>query len=195
MDPAETRLTQLSLQIGMAGMQAAKAYQEAQNALNLEQVLTPQRFAHSDGVRQSLATLDDLSRLNAAHKEMFTRFITSAVEQMTTALAELPAERAREHRDGLVRSINWNLDAQSTFYRQRDEWISAASALCHLVDENRESITVEDDALMFNDDDLLERFTQLASRVDELHRLEVAQQSERMARLGASLTTLGFVQK
>jgi len=178
-----------------AGLQAAKVYQEAQNALNLEQVLTPQRLAHSDGVRQSMATLSDLSRLNAAHKEMFTRFITNAVEQVTTALAELPAERAREHRDGMVRSINWNLDAQSTFYRQRDEWISTASALCHLVEDNRESIVLEDDTLMFNDDDLLDRFTQLASRVDELHHLEIAQLSERLARLGASLTTLGFVQK
>jgi len=118
--------------------------------------------------------------------------VTSAVGQLIAASAELPAQRAEECRDGMVGSINWNLDAQSRFYTQRGAWITAAREICLFVDGRRDGIEFTADKLAFHDDDELAHFNRLVGIADEIHHLEVAQMAERLERLQGSLGALGF---
>ena len=190
MTSSESRLIELAQQIGAVGMQAAKAYNEAQANLKLEQVLTPERLSTDTGTGESLATLDALSALNSSHKKMFQKFVTAAVAQLTTVLAEVPEERATALRDGMIRSLNWNLDAQAMFYARREEWIVVATSICQLIESRRHSIAFTRDGLEFESDDDLGQFSRLVAQADEIHQLEVAQTAERLARLAKSMAIL-----
>lgn len=195
MHPVEPRLVQLTQQIGSAGIQGANAYNAAQAELGLDAVLAQPSLATAEGISRSLKTLSCLSELNVAHRQMFEKFMTAAIAQLSAVLAEIPEERAAELREGMIRSINWNLKAQGEFYVNRDRWITAASAMCRLVEEHRESIAFTEEGVVFDNDEILERFSQLVSTVDEIHALEVKQTAERLSRLSASMAVLGSIQK
>lgn len=195
MHSIETHLVQLAQQIGSVGIQGANAYNAAQAELGLDAVLAQLSLATAEGTSRSLETLSRLSKLNVAHRQIFEKFMTAAVAQLSAVLAEIPEERAAELRGGMVCSINWNLKAQGEFYVNRDRWITAASAICRLVEEHRESIVFTEEGVVFDNDEILKRFSQLVSTVDEIHALEVKQTAERLSRLSASMAVLGSIQK
>jgi hypothetical protein len=191
MESNEARFIQLAQQIGLMGVKASNAYNEAQASLELDQVLTVGRLSNSDGVGASLDTLEWLAALTSAHREAFAKFMTGAVSQLTAVLAEIPEQRAEAIRKSLVKSVNWNLNAQKIFYDQREKWIATAREICRLVESRRESISFSEDGLTFDNEQDLEQFTHLASTADHLHQLEVAQMAERLGRLKESLSVLG----
>lgn len=192
MDAAETRIIHLAQQIAQLGAQGAKAYNDAQAELQLEWVLAPIRLSSVEGTRESLAALERLSELTAAHKEMFAKFTAAATAQLLAAIQELPTDRAQEYQASIASSINRNLEAQARFYGQRSEWTATATRICQLVDIHRPAIEFREGELLFSDDAVLEEFVGLVSRADELHQLEVAQSAERVARLSQSLAVLGL---
>lgn len=189
-DMSNSHIIQLAQQIAVAGAQGAKAYNDAQAELRLELVLTPGRLGSVDGTHESLTALGRLAELNAAHKEMFGRFMTAAIGQMVAAIGALPEDQAQQHRTGMLASVNWQMDAQSRFYAQRDEWIATARRICELVDIHRTAIELRDGELLFFEDDALESFLDLVARADELHRLEVEQTAVRLSRLSQSIQVL-----
>ena len=182
---------QFAQQVGAVGLQASKAYNDAQASLDLHLVLTPARLATAEGTDASLQVLARLSELTSAHRDMFAKFVTAAVEHLTAAVGELPTDRAAEYRDGMAASINWNLNAQADFYRNREEWIAAATGICELVQSHRGSITFTDDGVVFSNDEALRAFESLVSAADRIHHLEVEAANERLARLTRSMATLG----
>lgn len=186
----QSHIIQLAQQIAMAGAQGAKAYNDAQAALRLELVLTPDRLGSEEGTLESLAALDRLLELNAAHKEMFTKFMTAAIGKMLAAIGELHEVQAEQYRTGLLASVNRQMDAQSRFYVQRDEWIATARRICELVNTHRAAIEFRDGELLFFEDGTLEAFLALVARADELHRLEVEQTAMRLSRLSQSIQML-----
>ena len=131
-----------------------------------------------------------LSALTVAHKEMFVKFMTSAIGQLTAAVDELPADRAARFRDEMVYSVNAHLAAQTDFYQAREEWITAAGAICELMNSHRDSITFTEAGLIFAGDDVRARFDALASSVDRIHRQEVEKAAERVSRWSASMAAL-----
>jgi hypothetical protein len=190
LDPAESRVVQLARQIAAAGLRASKAYNEAQAALDLDRVLTPVRWASRDGTAQSLTTLARLSALTVAHKEMFARFVTTAMGQLAAAAGELPENRAAQFRDEMVRAVNGQFAAQTDFYQGREEWIAAAIAICELIDSHRDGITFTETGLIFAADDVRSTFDALARTVNRIHRQEVEKTTERVARLSAFMAAL-----
>lgn len=52
----------------------------------------------------------------------------------------------------------------------------------------------EDGTFLFNDDDLMAEFEGLVERAVEIHRQEVVQATERLARLSSALSLLGPAQ-
>ena len=191
MESNEARFIHLVQQIGIVGAKASNAYNEAQGNLKLDQVLTPSRLSSGDGIRASLDTLEHLSLLTSAHKAAFAKFMTGAVGQLAEVLSELPEQRGAELREGLVKSVNWNLNAQSILYAQREKWIAVAQDICKFVESRRESITFSEEGLAFDSTDDLEQFTHLVSTADHLHQLEITQATERIRRLKESLAVLG----
>ena len=190
MEPAELRVVQVAQQLGAAGLQASKAYNDAQESLDLHLVLTPARLGTTEGTSESLEALTRLSELTSAHKEVFAKFVTMASEHLASAVSELPADLRAEYRDGMVSSINWNLAAQGDVYKDREEWIVAAVGICKLVEFHRESITFTNDGVLFRNDDTLEAFERLVATADRIHHREVARTNERLARLARSTAIL-----
>ncbi len=190
MEPSELRVSELAQQIGAAGLQASKAYNDAQASLDLHSVLTPARLATTEGTGESLESLARLTQLTSAHKDMFAKFVTVAMGHFTAALAELPEDRAAEYRDGAAVTVNRHLNAQGDFYKNREEWIAAAVDICRLVESHRETITFTKEGLVFSEDDVLANFERLVAEADRIHHLEVAATNERLARLAKSMAVL-----
>jgi hypothetical protein len=195
MHPTELQFIQLARQVALVGRQAAMAYEQAQAALQLDQLITPARIATAEGTRQSLETLAALAQLHAAHKDMFAKFMTSAMQQYTDAIAQLPDSLQREYREGIVGALNRQLESQAGFYRNRDKWIAAVHDMFTMVDEQRDAIEIIDGEMRFNDDESVDRFNDLLETIDAIHHEEVALMQDRLARATAAAALLDSVGK
>jgi hypothetical protein len=91
----------------------------------------------------------------------------------------------------MVESINRNLAGQGEFYAGRERWVAAASELCSMVETRRNSIEFTENGLVFASDEDFDRFNELVSAADEVHRSEVAQMNERTSRIAQSMAMLG----
>lgn len=69
MHSAEARLMQIARHVGMSGIRAAKAFNEAQAQLQLFDILSQARLASPEGVTESLATLERLARRTRSTEE------------------------------------------------------------------------------------------------------------------------------
>lgn len=172
------------------GMQAAKALNDEQDKLQLERVLSQERLASPEGTAQSRAALEQLREFMHIHQAAFEQLALACSAEMAKALAELPEQLQEEYRTGVVASINWQLDAQSLLYRNRERWIAAAMEICQRIDACRDAVVFADDGMGFVNEDDLECFQALFAVIEEVHRFEVAQLSERSQRLARSLAVL-----
>lgn len=192
MHPAEIAIIEVGKRYAAVGLQAAQAYNIEQAKLQLEKVLSQERLSSAEGTRLSLGSLADLERLTAAHKDTFGKVVVACTRELNAAMAELPAELQDLHRSGIVESVNWQLIAQSVFYKNRERWITAARGICELIDSHRSACIFSEAGVDFADDAHLARFGELLSTVEETHELEVKQLQERMDRLARSMATLGM---
>jgi hypothetical protein len=190
MHPTELRFIELARQVSLVGRQAAMAYEQAQAALQLDQLITPERIATAEGTRRSLETLAALAQLHAAHKDMYAKFMTSAMQQYTDAIAELPDGLAREYREGIVGALNRQLESQASFYRNRDKWIAAVNDMFTMIDEQRDALEYIDGEVRFEDDSCIDRFNELIETIDAIHHQEVALMQDRLARAAAAAALL-----
>jgi len=175
--------------------QAQAAYQQAQAALQLEQLFMLESVATANGTRQALDTVARLTELHQAHQQMFARFVPAVMAQLASAIATLPAEKVHEYEQGLVPSLNRTLAEQAEFYANRDRWISAVREMFTIVDENRDVISVEDGQLLFHDDDVIDRYEAAQQVINDIHEYEVAHMQEKMARAAASSAYLAALEK
>lgn len=190
MHELELRFIEVAKRHALVGMQAAKALNDEQDKLQLERVLSQERLASPEGTARSRATLEQLREFMHIHKAAFEQMALACSTELARALAEVPEHLREEYRAGVVTSINWQLEAQSLLYRNRERWIAAAMDICQLIDTCRDAVVFAEEGMGFANEDDLERFQALFAVIEEIHQFEVAQLSERSQRLVQSMATL-----
>lgn len=192
MHPAEIQFINIAQRYALVGMQAAQAFNAEQVKLQLELVLSQERLASTPGTAESLAALERLAALTRAHKEAFAKVVLASSSELSSALAEMPENIREEYRAQIVTAVNWQLNAQSEFYTNRERWIAAAQAICSLVESCRETASFGEAGVDFVHDADLDRFLSLMATIEETHQIEVALLNERLSRLAQSATVLGI---
>jgi hypothetical protein len=195
MHPTELQLIQLAQQVGAMAQQAALAYEQAQAALQLERLFTLESVATKEGTQQALDTVGRLTELHQAHQQIFAKFVTAAMQQLTAAIALLPVEKAYEYEQGFIASLNSTLAGQAEFYANRDRWINAVREMFTVVDENRDVISVEDGQLLFHDDDVIDRYEAAQQVINDIHEYEVKHMQAKAARAMAASAYLTAMEK
>lgn len=190
MHELELRFIEVAKRHALVGMQAAKVLNDEQDKLQLERVLSQERLASPEGTAQSRATLEQLREFMHLHKAAFEQMALACSTELARALAEVPKHLREEYCTGVVTSINWQLEAQSLLYRNRERWIAAAMEICQLIDTCRDAVVFAEEGMGFANDDDLERFQALFAVIEEIHQFEVAQLSERSQRLVQSMAIL-----
>jgi hypothetical protein len=192
MHPTELRFVEIAKRYIPIGVQAANAMNMMQGKLQLELVLSKERLTTSEGISASLDTLSQLTALTQTHKSAFEKIMVTFSGEYAAVVAEMPQDLQAKYRADAVASINWQLEAQSKFYLNREEWIASATEICNLVESCRDTCTFSGETIDFADDDDLERFIGLMERIEEIHQTEVAALAERMRRQQTSLAVLGI---
>jgi hypothetical protein len=193
MHAAQIKLVELARRLMAVGVQAASAYNGEQAKLQLDLVLTQARLSSEVGTGESRRSLAQLRELTEAHKLAFKKLTLAVTAELTSAVSELPPELRAATESGMLSSINWQLDAQASFYATRERWLEAAEGICNLVEKNRDRATFTEDGVDFESDEVLSRFTELLGVIEQAHLSEVAALTERLERLGRSLAILGAV--
>lgn len=192
MNSAEIDLARISHQLALAAMQAAATYNQAQEQLDLARLLDADRLTATEGLALSRKTVAELKTLTFEHKEIFFKFITDATAQLMAAANEIGEERRLEFTQSLMASINRNLASQSKFYEGRECWITAASRVLDLADQNLGEIWLEDGSLVFASNDLLEDFCAIVAEMDKVRDDEVALLEERQTHIAASFASANY---
>lgn len=192
MHPAEIELIEVAKRMVTVSVQITLTYNTEQSKLQLDLVLSQSRLSSKAGTDQSLAALEHLDALTAAHKIAFEKFVLTSSSAMSKPLFELPEDRQQECRERFVATTNWLLSAQSAFYENRGRWINAAKEICHLVEACRATSQFCTEGIIFAKDQDFEIFQALLNVIEETHQLEVAYLSERLARLAKSASILGL---
>ncbi|GFE81610.1 hypothetical protein GCM10011487_36100 [Steroidobacter agaridevorans] len=191
MHPAEAELVNVARRFAAVGAQVAQTFEQGQRQLRLDLLLSQERLCTAEGAQTSLAALEQLRHLVAAHKQAFSKFVTESSAQFAAVLAQLPPELQPEKQAAITASLNRQLQAQAEFYRAREQWMEAAEAICRLIDSRRASCTFSDGGIDFAADEDLLRFQELLLKIEAAHQSEVAGLQQRMFRLTSSLTLLG----
>ena len=192
MHPSESEFIEVAKRCLSVSVQAAQAYNQAQAALQLDVVLSQDRLSTTAGTQLSLQTLEQLSALTKAHKATFQQVVLGATSALVETMSGMPEALQQEHRSSLVTTVNWHLSAQSDFYADRERWIQAAIAICHLVEARRATSHFGEHGIVFADDrdaDALDAHLQV---LEEVHQLEVVRMNERLSRMAQSAAILGI---
>ncbi|MRW83650.1 hypothetical protein GJ698_06020 [Pseudoduganella sp. FT26W] len=195
MHPTELQLIQLSKQIIGVAQQAAMAYEQAQAALRLDQLFTLESVETVDGTRRALETVAQLEALHRQHKQMYATFVTAAMEQLTSAIAVLPADKARAQEHGLADSLNKNLASQAEGYLNRERWIAAVREMFTIVNDNRDLISFANGQMVMHDNDVADRYDAAQQVIDDIHEYEVAQMKEKLAQATIAKAYLDEVER
>jgi hypothetical protein len=187
MDSLELDAARISQQLLVIAMQAVAAYEQAQKKLDLARVLDAERLLSPNGIALSRRTLEDLATLTSQHKDHFTKFITGSTEQLLNVANQLPEDRRQSMTESLMRSINYNLAAQSHFYAGRERWISAGMGILNLAEQHAGEIWLEEGELVFGTTELLEKVQTLSEQMEQVHQAEVALFQERQAHIAEAM--------
>jgi hypothetical protein len=192
MHPSEAEFSDVAKRFFAVSVQTAQAYHQAQSALQLDSVLSQDRLCSTAGTNESLKTLKQLAELTAAHKMTFQKVVLALSSALAHAISGLPEDKQIQYQSSVVASLNWNLSAQSDFYTDRERWIQAANAICHLVEARRSTSRFGEQGIVFADDHDADAFDALLLVIEEVHQLEVERMKERLSRLSQSAQILGI---
>lgn len=190
--PSELKIIEIATRYLMVSVQANQAYQTQQKALELDLVLTQQRLQTPQGTAVSLAVLAQLVRLTQVHKAAFQTVLLASSGDIAAVTAELPKELRERYNAQFLGSTQWQLDAQSRFYANREHWITTAVEICTLIESRRHTCTFGEHGVDFHDADDFDRFDQLMERLNDAHYSETQAYAVRMERMRASLEVLGM---
>jgi hypothetical protein len=136
--PPQQALVQLMLQLQRNGLALSQAYAARQTALELEKVVSVERLSSMDGVNTSLAAIDALEALVAEHRVLVQQWLVEATRQLVPVLEEHPEDQRREISDGLMASLQAQMEHQHLSLQARAEWIDAARTIFRLARRARE---------------------------------------------------------
>lgn len=190
--PSELKIIEIAQRYLMVSMQANQAYQAQQNALELDLVLSRERLQTPEGTALSLAALGRLVALTQAHKAAFQAVLLASSSDIAAATAELPPALREQYSARFMETTQWQLDAQSRFYANREHWISTAVDICALIEARRATCSFSDQGVRFDDAADLDLFDLLMARLHDAHCIEVEAHGLRMERMRRSLGVLGI---
>lgn len=189
---SELKIIEIAQRYLMVSMQANQAYQAQQNALELDLVLSRERLQTPDGTALSLAALSRLVVLTQAHKAAFQAVLLASSSEIAAATAALPPALRGEYSARFLDTTQWQLDAQSRFYANREHWISTAVDICALIEARRATCSFSEHGVRFHHDADLALFDMLMARLHDAHCVEVDAYELRMERMRHSLGVLGI---
>ncbi len=192
MHPSEAEFIEVAKRLLAVSVQTAQAYHQAQSSLQLDKVLTQDRLCTAAGTLESLQTLQQLAELTAAHKQSFQNVVLASSSAVAHAISGMPEDKQIHYQSSVVASLNWNLGAQSCFYADRERWIQAANAICHLVEARRATSHFGEQGIVFADDRDADTLDALLLVIEEVHQLEVERLNERLSRFAQSAAILGI---
>lgn len=190
--PSELKIIEIARRYLLVALQANQAYQAQQNALELDLVLTQERLQTAEGTAMSLDVLARLVVLTQAHKAAFQAVVLASSSELAAATAELPKELRDQYNVKFLATTQWQLDAQSKFYANREHWITTAIDICTLIEARRATSTFGENGVDFHNDDDFDLFELLMARLNDAHLVEVEAYDVRMQRMRNSLTVLGM---
>jgi len=194
LDSTELQFLEISKRVIAISVQAANAYAAEQAKLEPERILSPQRLTSAAGTLASLADIDQLAALTAAHKQLCEQIITASSAEYASVINTLPAAerqaRTTEHADRLT----WLLHSQSAFYAAREQWLDAARNICALMQSCRDT-AVFSDTVQFANDDEYDRFEAEMARIEAAHQEEVRIMNDKAGRMQAAMAGLGLLRQ
>ncbi len=190
--PSELKIIEIAQRYLLVSMQANQAYQAQQNALELDLVLSRERLETAAGTALSLDVLARLVALTQAHKAAFQAVVLASSSDIASATAELPKALRDQYNAKFLESTQWQLDAQSRFYANREHWITTAVDICALIESRRATCTFSEHGVNFHNEEDFELFELLMARLHDAHCIEVEAHTVRMERMRNSLALLGM---
>lgn len=190
--PSELKIIEIAQRYLMVSMQANQAYQAQQNALELDVVLSRERLQTAEGTVLSLDALSRLVALTQAHKAAFQAVLLASSSEIAAATAELPPALRGQYSARFLETTQWQLDAQSRFYANREHWISTALDICALIEARRATCTFSEHGVRFHDDADLALFDLLMARLHDAHCIETEAYELRTERMRRALGVLGI---
>lgn len=190
--PTEFKILEIAKRYLLISLQANQAYQVQQHALELDSLLTQERLQTAAGTAVSLDILASLAKLTQAHKAAFQAVVLASSSEIASATAELPDHLRAQYNAKFLESTQWQLDAQSRFYANREHWITTAVEICSLIEARRATSTFSDNGVDFHDEDDFILFDALMTRLNDAHIVEVEAYEVRRERMRASMEVLGI---
>lgn len=188
----ERKIVEIARRYLLLSLQANQAYHVQQNTLGLDLVLSQERLETAEGTALSLAALASLSALTEAHRAAFQAVLLAASRELALASSALPAPLREQYHAKFLETTQWQLDAQSRFYANREHWLTTAIEICMLVEARREHCTFSARGVDFHDEEGFILFDALTARLNDARVIEEEAYEMRRARMRDSLTLLGL---
>lgn len=179
----EVKLLDMGRRYMLLGAQLSQKMNEEQSRLNLEQVLSIDRLKSEAGIAESKDAIEALQRLTNTYQQAFASFIQAYAEESGQLLEEMPEEIKRELSVSLLAKFDWHIKAQGEFLVHRHRWITAARAVCELVESRFASIVFTNEGIFFNSDNDIAQFNALLETVNDVYRNETALLNARIDRI------------
>lgn len=190
--PTERKIVDIARRYLLLSLQANASYRTQQSLLELDLVLSQERLETADGTALSLQALASLAALTQSHKAAFQAVMLASSSEMAGATAELPGALRDQYNTIFLETTQWQLDAQSRFYAQREHWLATAIDICMLIEARRASCTFSESGVNFHDEEALALFDCLTARLFDASVVEREAYAARAQRLRESLLLLGM---
>lgn len=175
-----------------AAIKAVSNFNNRQNSLELAGIFQPDKLFSSSFRQEALEKLGQLELLLAEYKNFYSQYSVEFTRNLLLASSELPPEERRGEAARLVLKMQQEINEQSDFYSVRESWIVAVRSFVSLFEDHGPKIEFDGEQLLFHDDDLFERFSNLTSTIDHFAAIENAMVQRRVATLMSAGEQLGL---
>lgn len=183
------KLVQVSLQLQQMAAPTAQTHMAKQAALGLEHVLTEARLSTLDGIAASLASIDGAEALDAWYRNAWEQWMVEASRRYAAVLEEYPPDERAAESQGIMATLQREMQNQHRQREARADWIDAARRACVLARRGRE-MDPESPGIVLADDEDMAEFERQVARADASSALQRTLFEERAARIKANMEKL-----
>lgn len=185
----EQKLIQVALQLQQVAVPIAQTHMARQAALGLERVLTEAGLSTFEGIAASLASIDGMEALDAWHRTAWEAWMVEASRRYAVVLEEYPPDERAAESQGIMASLQREMQNQHRQRAARADWIDAARRICALARRGRE-LDPESPGIVLADDEDMMAFERQVARADAASALQRTLFDERAARIKAGMEKL-----
>jgi len=185
----QQKLVQVSLQLQQAAVPIAHTHMAKQASLGLEHVLTEARLSALDGIAASLESIDGMEALDAWHRSAWERWMLEASRRYAEVLEDYPPDERGAESQGIMASLQREMQNQQRQRSARADWIDAARRVCVLARRGRELDPKTPGIVLADDEDMAEFERQVAC-ADAASALQQTLFEERAARIKTGMEKL-----